>query len=107
MSGDGAYFSVELDQVAQVAGRLTEITDALDAAVKAATDLQAVAGTNPGFASVDAALACATAWLDEVGRLTGRVATAQGNVTDSLTAYQDSDQAAHDWFRTLDTAIGG
>ncbi|HEY0640880.1 MAG TPA: hypothetical protein VGD67_24885 [Pseudonocardiaceae bacterium] len=107
MSGDGAFFSVEYDQVGRVAGRLSEVTDALADAKAGAADLQAVSGSNAGFTTVDAALRCAQAWLDEVDRLTGRVETARTRVTDSVTTYRDTDDTAQGWFRTFETGLEG
>lgn len=106
MSGDGAFISVEYDQVGRVAGQLTEITDALTGAKSGAADLQAVSGSNPGFTAVAAALACAQAWLDEVDRLGSSVDAARTHVTDSLTTYQGTDDAAQGWFGTLDSGLG-
>lgn len=95
-------FSVEYDDVTLVAGQLTAVSDALAAAVRAAGDLQAVA--SPGFTSVDAALACAQAWLDEVERLAAVVDQARAQISDSVSTYQDTDGAAHGSFRSI---IGG
>jgi len=106
MSGDSA-FTIEYDQVGRVAGQLTEVTDALADAKANAADLQAVSGSNPGFTTVDAALACAQGWLDEVDRLSGRVDAARTHVTESVTTYQDTDTAAEGWFRTLDSGMEG
>lgn len=92
------FFSVEFEQVEHLAGRLTEVVDALGAAVDAAGDLTAVSGANPGFAAVDAAIACATAWLDEVTRLTGRVTTAQTNVGESVATYRGVEDTTQAWF---------
>lgn len=106
MSGSGAFVSIEYDQVGRVTGQLTEITDALVGAKSAAADLQAVSGSNPGFTTVTAALSCAQAWLDEVDRLAGGVAAARTHVTDSVTTYRSTDDAADGWFRTLGQGMG-
>ena len=105
MAGDGAYFAVEYDHVSRVARRLTEVSDALSAAVTAATDLHAVA--SPGFISVAAALGCARAWLVEVERLTATVDQARARLSDSVSTYRESDVASHGEFRALDAGIGG
>jgi hypothetical protein len=105
MSGDGAHFSVDYDQVARVAGRLTEVADALVAAVGAAGDLHAVA--SPGFTSVDAALGSAQAWIAEVRRLAGRVAAARADLHGSVAAYRDSDASADGSFGAIGATIGG
>ncbi len=107
MSTDGGFFTIEYEQVGRVAGQLTEITDALADAKANAAELQAVSGSNPGFTTVDAALACAQGWLDEVDRLSGRVEAARTHVTASVTTYQDTDGAAQGWFGTLDVGLGG
>lgn len=102
MSGPGAFISIDYDQVARVAGQLVGIADELAAARAGAADLRAVSGSNPGFTTVGAALACAQAWLDEVDRLAGAVTAASTQVGDSLTTYRDTDTAAQGWFATLD-----
>jgi hypothetical protein len=103
MPGDGAYFSVEYDQVARVAGQLAEVTDTLVAALGAAGELQAV--DSPGFSSVPAALGCAQAWLDEVRRLAAKVDAARGNLDASMAAYRDTDASAGGSFSAIDVAI--
>lgn len=98
---DGGSFFVEFERVGAAAGRLTEVSAALARAAQQAGEVRAVASTNPGFTSVDAALECATAWLDEVAALAGRVDTAGGNLADSVTTYQETDRATRAVFAGL------
>jgi Excreted virulence factor EspC, type VII ESX diderm len=91
MSGS---FVVESSELGTVATRLGEVTEALDAAARAAGDLNAVAGTNSGFTSTAAALGCATAWLDEVRRLGENVEQARSAISESASAYERTDEGA-------------
>lgn len=102
MSGSGSgYFDVGLDELARVAGRLGEVTEALGAAVDASGELRAVAGTNAGFTTVGAALDVASAWVDEVRRLGGQVDAARTGIGDSVSAYARTDGDARGRFAGL------